>query len=63
VRKIPRVERMTRNRKKTSNDEELLTNFKMRAQKLNIEMSKIMLFLVSFGIPCFADLFCWSAVR
>lgn len=48
---------------KTFNGEELLTNAQDEDTKLYIEMSKIMLLLVSFGLTCFADLFCWSAVR
>ena len=57
VRKIPkRLERMIHNIKIFLMEKKCLQMFKMKAKKLYIEMSKIMLLLVSFGLRCFADL-------
>ena len=36
--------------------------FKMEEKKLYIKMSKIILLLVSFGLPYFVDMLCWSVV-
>ena len=64
MRKIPkRIEIMIRDIKTLLMVKKYVQMFKMEEKKLYIEMSKIILLLVSFGLPYFVDMLCWSIVR
>ena len=64
MRKIPkRIEIMIRNIKTLLMVKKYVQMFKMEEKKLYIEMSKIILLSVSFGLPYFVDMLCWSLVR
>ena len=64
MRKIPRrIEIMIRNIKTLLMVKKYVQMFKMEEKKLYIELSKIILLLVSFGLPYFVDMLRWSVVR
>ena len=64
MRKIPkRIEIMIRNIKTLLMVKKYVQIFNMEEKKLYIEMSKIILLLVSFGLPYFVDMLCWYVVR